>query len=173
MAADIALNAEVAEFLYREALYLDEQRWEDWLGLYAEDAVFWVPSYTMRGELVTDPELSVNLIYIDSRAGLEDRIFRLETGDSLASTPVPRTCHMIGNVLAEAGGGDGGVGGDDTVAATATFQVSSWAFKRGTESRCGRYEYTLCRQRGDFRIARKKVVTIDEVVDGWFDVFSI
>ncbi|MBT6861508.1 MAG: SnoaL-like domain-containing protein, partial [Rhodospirillaceae bacterium] len=77
--ADVALSAEVAQFLYGEVLLLDERRWDEWLALYAEDAVFWVPSYTMQGEPVTDPELSINLIYITSRAGLEDRIYRIRT----------------------------------------------------------------------------------------------
>ncbi len=160
-----ALTPAVAGFLYREALALDERRWDDWLGLYDPDAQFWVPSYTMEGELVADPELSVNLIYIPSRSGLEDRIFRLGTGVSAASTPLPRTCHMIGNVLAREEGG--------AIAATATFQVSLWSLKRGTEQRAGRYEYRLRPAEGDFRIARKKVMLVDEIVDGWFDVFSV
>ena len=32
--------------LNREALYLDTQRWDDWLALYAEDARFWLPAWT-------------------------------------------------------------------------------------------------------------------------------
>ena len=35
--ADASLSAEVARFLYGEALMLDERRWDDWLALYAED----------------------------------------------------------------------------------------------------------------------------------------
>lgn len=163
--ADPGLNAAAAEFLYREALLLDQQRWEEWLALYAEDAVFWVPSYNLDGTLVTDPEVSVNLMYLTSRSALDDRIFRLNTNDSVASTPVPRTAHMITNVLAE---GDG-----DMVSATASFQVSCWGLKRGSERRAGRYEYDIRRQGDDFQIAQKKILLVDEVVDGWFDFFSV
>lgn len=162
---DVALSSAVASFLYREALALDERRWDDWLALYDEDAVFWVPSYTMRGEPVSDPDLSVNLIYLPARSGLEDRIFRIRTGESAASTPLPRTCHTVGNVLAREAAGE--------VAATATFQVAAWSLKRGSETRHGRYEYRLRHADDDFRIARKKVILVDEVVDGWFDVFSV
>ncbi len=36
-------DAEIARFLYREARLLDEQRWDEWLGLFAEDGRYWVP----------------------------------------------------------------------------------------------------------------------------------
>jgi 3-phenylpropionate/cinnamic acid dioxygenase small subunit len=164
--ADVALSAEVAQFLYTEALLLDERRWDEWLVLYAEDAVFWVPSYTMQGEPVTDPELSINLIYITSRAGLEDRIYRIRTGTSEASIQLPRICHQISNVTTEAGD-------DGLVVAGANFMVASWSHRRGQEFRSGRYEYRLSRDGGAFRIAYKKVLPIEEVTDGWFDVVSI
>ena len=165
--ADAALSAVVAQFLYTEALLLDERRWDEWLALYNEDAVFWVPSYTMEGEPVTDPELSINLIYITSRTGLEDRIYRIRTGTSEASVQMPRICHQISNVTAEAGG-DGG-----EVTAGANFMVASWSHRRGQEFRSGCYEYRLLRDGDGFLIAHKKVLPIEEVIDGWFDVVSI
>jgi 3-phenylpropionate/cinnamic acid dioxygenase small subunit len=163
--AEQPLDREAAAFLYHEARLLDERRWEDWLALYDEDAVYWVPAFTMEGEPVTDPELSVNLIYITSRAGLEERIFRIGTGDSVASTPLPRTCNMVGNVLARPDGAE--------VAVTATFQAACATLARGTESRFGRYEYRLRRVNGGFLIRRKKILLLDDVIDGWFDVISI
>ena len=166
--ADLPLSAEVAQFLYGEALLLDERCWDEWRALYQEDAVFWVPSYTMQGEPVADPELSINLIYITSRAGLEDRIYRIRTGTSEASIQLPRICHQISNVTAEAGGEEGG-----QITAGANFMVASWSHRRGQEFRSGRYEYRLGREGGAFRIAYKKVLPIEEVTDGWFDVVSI
>ena len=92
---DARLTAAVAEFLFEEARLLDERRWREWLELYSDDVVFWVPAYTDQSELVNDPELQINLIYITSKKGLDERIFRIETGDSVASTPTPRTCHLM------------------------------------------------------------------------------
>ena len=34
---------EVEQFLYREAALLDHQQLEEWLRLYTEDAIYWVP----------------------------------------------------------------------------------------------------------------------------------
>jgi hypothetical protein len=41
--ARFLLVQEVAEFLYREADLLDERRYEEWLGLLAEDIRYWMP----------------------------------------------------------------------------------------------------------------------------------
>ena len=163
--ANPSLIGAVAEFLYEEALALDERRWDDWLALYAEDAVFWVPSYDMRGEPVEDPELSVNLIYITSRTGLEDRIYRIRTGMSEASQQMPRTCHQISNVTAMEDGSE--------VRAAANFMVSGWSYRRGQEFRSGHYKYRLRRAGGGYLIVCKKVLPIEEITDGWFDVVSI
>ena len=39
-----ACDALAARVLYEEARALDEQRFEDWLALYAPDAVYWIPA---------------------------------------------------------------------------------------------------------------------------------
>jgi len=33
------------DLIYREARLLDEKKWQDWLALYTEDALFWMPSW--------------------------------------------------------------------------------------------------------------------------------
>ncbi len=86
-------------FLYREGRLLDDKQWDDWLQLYAPDAEFWMPAWDDDGELVTDPQREISLIYYANRCGLEDRVFRIKTERSSAtSLPEPRTSHNIGNV---------------------------------------------------------------------------
>ena len=77
-----------AEFLYREAWYLDTRRWDDWLALYTGDAVYWAPAMVGDEDWTDDPDNDVSLMYMD-RAGLEARIFRIEGGDSYATDPLP------------------------------------------------------------------------------------
>ena len=49
--------------------------------------------------LVTDPQREISLIWYGNRAGLEDRVFRIRTERSSAtSVPEPRTGHNITNV---------------------------------------------------------------------------
>ena len=163
---DAHLTAAAAEFLFEEARLLDERRWHDWLALYRDDAIFWVPAYTDQGELVTDPELQINLIYITSKKGLDERVFRIETGDSVASTPTPRTCHLIANVVA-----------DDldheAVAVRANWQVASYTNDRGSVLRNGHYQYVLRGGPGEFRIAHKKIVMLEEKMESFIDFYSV
>ena len=53
----------------------------------------------MTTSLITDPQSEVSLIYYAHRGGLEDRVFRIRTERSSAtSLPEPRTSHNISNV---------------------------------------------------------------------------
>jgi len=79
--------------LEREARLLDEGRYDEWLALYAEACVVWVPAAERPG----DPRREVT-IYFDDRARLEDRIFRLRTGKAWSQVPPSRTVRMVSNV---------------------------------------------------------------------------
>src|SRR4051794_12465030 len=86
-------------FLYREARLLDDKQWEEWLQFYAPDVEFWMPAWDDDGTLVTNPQREVSLIWYGNRGGLEDRVFRIRTERSSAtSLPEPRTSHNITNV---------------------------------------------------------------------------
>jgi benzoate/toluate 1,2-dioxygenase beta subunit len=89
---------DVETFLYREARCLDDREWDAWLEHYAPDASFWMPAWDDDDELTQDPQSEMSLIYYARRDGLEDRVFRLKTERSSASTPTPRTSHNIANV---------------------------------------------------------------------------
>lgn len=88
----------VRDFLYREARYLDDKDWDNWLELYAADASFWMPSWDDNDELTEDPQREISLIWYGNRTGLEDRIFRIKTERSSASVPDTRTSHNISNI---------------------------------------------------------------------------
>ncbi|MGH8009274.1 MAG: aromatic-ring-hydroxylating dioxygenase subunit beta, partial [Candidatus Binatia bacterium] len=89
--------ARCVDLLYREAAYLDERRWAEWLALYTEDAEFWVPAWDDEDRPTDDPRAQLSLIYYSNRAGLEDRVWRIESGLSPASIPLARTCHLVTN----------------------------------------------------------------------------
>ena len=95
-----ALSIEdVRQFLYREARCLDDKDWDGWLALYAPDVRFWMPAWDDDDKLVSDPAREVSLIYYAHKGGLEDRVFRIRTERSSAtSLPEPRTSHNISNV---------------------------------------------------------------------------
>ena len=87
------------QFLYREARYLDDRDWDAWLSLYADDVEFWMPSWDDDDKLIEDPQTEISLIWYGHKGGLEDRVFRIRTERSSAtSLPEPRTSHNISNV---------------------------------------------------------------------------
>ena len=89
---------DIETFLYAEARAQQDKRWADWLACYADDVEYYMPSWDDDDKLTTDPHNEVSLIYYPSRQGLEDRVFRIQTDRSSATTPDTRTGHAIHNI---------------------------------------------------------------------------
>lgn len=160
------LTPAVAELLYREAQYVDERRWDEWLALFDPQAEYWAPSWDSDNELTSDPLTEMSLIYYGDRTGLEDRVFRLRTGRSAASTPMPRTCHIVSNVIATPAA-------DGHCSASASFVAH--LFRRNAEQHFfGRYEYLLAPvEGGGWRIRKKKIVVMNDLIDTVLDIYSV
>lgn len=105
IATGVDLNA-ICAFLYREARLLDDRQWDEWLGCYAADVRYWMPAWDDNDQITQDPQSEISLIYYPNRDGLEDRVFRIKTERSGASTPEPRTSHTVSNVEVLATRGD-------------------------------------------------------------------
>ncbi|WP_427006875.1 benzoate 1,2-dioxygenase small subunit [Pseudarthrobacter sp. H2] len=98
-AAAPATLEDIRQFLYRESRYLDDRDFDRWLDCYHPDAEFWMPAWADDDQLTSDPQREISLIYYANRGGLEDRVFRIKTDRSSAtSLPEPRTGHNITNV---------------------------------------------------------------------------
>ena len=89
---------DICAFLYREARLLDDRALDEWIECYSEDVEYWMPAWTDDDVLTTDPHTQISLIFYANRKGLEDRVYRLKTERSSASTPEARTSHFIANV---------------------------------------------------------------------------
>jgi benzoate/toluate 1,2-dioxygenase beta subunit len=99
---DPAIRDECRRLLEREARLLDQGRFEEWLGLYAEQCIVWVPAAETAG----DPRREV-AIYFDDRRRLEDRIFRLRTGSAWSQVPASRCVRQVTNVEVFRAGAEG------------------------------------------------------------------
>lgn len=90
---------QILDFLYKENRLLDDRQFEEWLECYREDAEYWMPAWDVDDNLTSDPQAEISLIYYPNRAGLEDRVFRIRTERSSAtSIPDPRTGHNLTNL---------------------------------------------------------------------------
>jgi 3-phenylpropionate/cinnamic acid dioxygenase small subunit len=161
----IALRSDIADFLACEAQAVDDRDWDTWLALHEETVEYWVPAWDSEYETTSDPQGEMSLIYYNGRAGLEDRVFRLRTGRSAASTPLPRTCHMVSNirVLPQA---------DGTVFARTRWVVH--LFRKGEQTQFfGHAEYVLAAHGSGWRIRRKKIVVLNDLIPTVLDIYSI
>jgi 3-phenylpropionate/cinnamic acid dioxygenase small subunit len=92
---------DITEFLYREALALDERRFRDWLEFLADDIRYEVPVRVTR-EGLADWELApTSRIFDDTKETLEVRVRRLETDFAWAEQPPSRTRHFVTNVVVD------------------------------------------------------------------------
>jgi 3-phenylpropionate/cinnamic acid dioxygenase small subunit len=91
--ADPAMREQFRMLLEREARLLDQLRYEDWLGLFARECIYWVPATPNAG----DPRREVAVMF-DDRRRLEDRVFRLRTGYAWSQAPASRTVRLVSNV---------------------------------------------------------------------------
>lgn len=106
-AVDRTVQQDIQEFMFREALALDERRFRDWLEFLSEDISYDVPLRVVR-EGLAEWELSPNgRIFQDNKQTLEIRVRRLETDFAWAEQPPSRTRHYVTNVLVDAGEQDG------------------------------------------------------------------
>lgn len=156
MASSLTL-AEAEQFVYRECRLLDERRLDEWLTLFTEDGVYWLPSSES-----SDPEREPSLIY-DDALQRSKRVHQLLREVHLAQTPPSRTVHLVTNVQVEHEGGDAALVRCNVLVAElrpGDHLVTQYAL--GSQRLlAGRCEYHL---RGDgpgWAIAMKRVLLID------------
>ncbi len=154
------------QFLYREARALDDKAWDDWLALYAPDAVFWMPSWDDDDKLVEDPLTEISLIYYGQKSGIEDRVFRIRTERSSAtSLPEPRTSHNISNVE---------ITGQSDAECRLRFNWFTLNYRYKTvDTYFGTSYYTLNTSGASPLITNKKVVLKNDYIHHVIDIYHI
>lgn len=157
---------EVQAFLYAEARALDDKDWDAWLACYAPQATFHMPAWDDDDLLTEDPQREISLIYYGSKQGLEDRVFRIRTERSSAtSLPEPRTSHNLSNIeILEQGEGY----------ARIRFNWLNMSFRYKTsDTYFGTSFYTLETGGERPRITAKKVVLKNDYIHHVVDIYHI
>ena len=166
MSDKIEMLNKIEDLIFLEADLLDRKQWQDWLDLYTSDCVIWVPSWDSEEQLVEDPELSVNMMYLVGKPALEARVHRITSVDAYASLPLARTMHSVTNIrLVEE--------------ASAIFKVvAKWIVlcldpRRGKIWRGGWYDYSLEKCQKGLHIQAKKITLMEDVIDGTIDIYQL
>lgn len=166
--SDRDLLAAGIDVLSREAMYIDLRRWDDWIGLYHEDAELWAPAWRNDTEMTGDVGREISLFYFGSRAGIEDRVWRIRTEKAPALFPLPRTTHVVTNTVFEAPPSTEAM----TLHSAWTCHVYSLR-DRSQHAFFGRYEHDLKRLDGRWRITRKKIILMNDYIPAVIDVFCV
>ena len=190
-----------AELLYREAWCLDTKRWEGWLALYADDAVYWAPAMVGDEGWTDDPDNDVSLMYMD-KAGLEARVFRIENREGKVLNGEKKEVFKFEDgIKAFVRHLNEGketlhkeviyISREDTeamlsceiamqyndadglVEVSATWLVHSYLRVRGATTRGGLYEYGLRETPEGLCIARKKIFIHDDRIVGPLDIYNV
>lgn len=83
-------DRQLTDFVYAEARLLDEQRFDDWLKLFTDDAHYWMP--LAPGQ--QDPRLHSSLLYEDKLL-LRVRVERLGGARTFSQQPRSRCHHLL------------------------------------------------------------------------------
>src|ERR1700732_567803 len=101
LAARQALWFELMQFYIREAWLLDERQFKEWLDIFTDDVLYFMPrrKNVLRRELHRElsPPGDLAILEEDKRY-LEMRVARLENGMAGAEDPPSRTRHLVGNL---------------------------------------------------------------------------
>jgi len=145
------LKNELEQFLFYEARCIDEKRWDDWLSLYLEEAIYWVPS----GRNQVDPLQQASIVYED-KATLRLRAKRMTHSQAHSLERRPESTHLISNIML-----------DDVIDKDfMVYHVSSSFIALGYQEDLrntqtvygGRYFHQLVRTGTQLKIKQKKVV---------------
>ena len=156
------LLGKVEQFLYTESALLDRREFPEWLKLFAEDGLYWVPS----GFDDPDPTRKVSLVY-DNVTALAERVWRFEGGLAYAQQPASRTARLVSNIQ---------ITGIDEVKGKTVVQVQAKSltaeFRRNAQNNyASRVAYSLIPDGDTFSILLKKVELINN--DGFLGNLGI
>lgn len=153
---NLALWLELTQFYSREAWLLDERRFEQWLELFAEDLLYFMPRRKNVSRRDAARELSApgDLAFLEEdKRYMRMRVARLESGMAWAENPPSRTRHIISNLLVDEHD-------DGTVTAKTAFLIYRSHLEIDTSFFAGSREDTL-RPEGDGWKIAKRVIILD------------
>ena len=149
MRLDTGAIRELEEFVWLEGRLLDERRFDEWLALFTDDSIYWVPA--ARGQ--SNPFDHVSLFYDDKEA-LRTRVTRLAHPAIHHQTPASRTSHQLSGTTVEwENGAQYGL----------RSNLAVYEYRPGDEQRiyAGQCHHTLIRVDGKLMIELKRVDLIN------------
>ena len=88
------IQQNVEQFLYHQSELLDTKRWQEYIDLFTDDGVYWMPANADHEHWEGVPS-----IFIEDRNLMTVRMKRVLHPDAWSQVPVWETNHVVGNVV--------------------------------------------------------------------------
>jgi benzoate/toluate 1,2-dioxygenase beta subunit len=135
----------VEQFLYRQAEVLDAKRWQDYIDLFTEDGVYWMPANPEDKHWDGIPS-----IFAEDKNLMTVRMKRVLHPDAWSQRPLWGTNHVVGNVIIEKASANG------DVRARSRFHMMELR-RDNVRHFAGSYVHDLKRTRDGYRIRQQRV----------------
>ena len=93
---DVLLRQEVETLLFRQAALLDARRWQEWIDLFDEEGVYWMPVEPGQNDWLSEPS-----IFAEDKLMMEIRMGRLSHPNAWSQAAMWGTNHLVGNLVIE------------------------------------------------------------------------
>ena len=88
------IQQNVEQFLYQQSELLDTKRWQEYIDLFTDDGVYWMPANANQEHWEGVPS-----IFIEDKNLMTVRMKRVLHPDAWSQAPVWETNHVVGNVV--------------------------------------------------------------------------
>jgi 3-phenylpropionate/cinnamic acid dioxygenase small subunit len=135
---------EIEQFLFRQSELLDGKLWQDFIDLFADTGVYWMPVTPEQTEWEGSPS-----IFAEDKHMMEVRMGRVSHPTAWSQAPMWGTSHVIGNVVIESESVDEWV-------VRSRFHMMELR-RDNVRHFGGTYRHTLVRERGQLKIKLQRV----------------
>lgn len=139
-----SLQHQVEQFLFLQSELLDSQLWRDYLDLFADDGIYWMPAAAEQTEWLSSPS-----IFAEDRWMREVRLGRITHPNAWSQAPHWMTSHLVGNVSILRAD-------DNEVQVRSRFHMAEYRRDKHRHF-SGTYRHTLAREQGEWRIKLQRV----------------
>ena len=95
------LQRDVEQFLYRQSELVDNKQWQDWIDLFTDDGVYWMPAEPSQKHWDGVPS-----IFAEDKNLMTVRMKRVLHPDAWSQRPLWGTNHVVSNVMVEKAEGE-------------------------------------------------------------------
>ena len=139
-----SLQQQVEQFLFRQSELLDRKCWNQYIDLFSDDGVYWMPVTEDQTEWLDSPS-----IFAEDKRLMEIRMGRVMHPNAWSQAAQWSTSHLVGNVVIESLD-------TDKIVVRSRFQMLE--LRRDAQRHFGgTYRHTLERHGNDFKIVLQRV----------------